>query len=80
MTGVLGPGGSSIGGILATLAFVNGRSVDWITRLVPGGWSIAVEMNFYLLVPWMFRRLRGVRDAIQLVFAALMAARPLPSP
>jgi peptidoglycan/LPS O-acetylase OafA/YrhL len=72
MTGGAGPGGSSIGGILATLAFVNGWSADWINRLVPGGWSIAVEMNFYLIVPWMFRRLRGVRDATQLAFAALM--------
>jgi peptidoglycan/LPS O-acetylase OafA/YrhL len=72
MTGGAGPGGSSLGGIVATLAFVNGWSVDWINRLVPGGWSIAVEMNFYLMVPWLFRKLRGVRDATQLAFAALI--------
>jgi peptidoglycan/LPS O-acetylase OafA/YrhL len=72
MTGGAGPGGSSWGGILATLAFVNGWSVDWINRLVPGGWSIAVEMNFYLMVPWLFRRLRGIRGAIRLAFAALI--------
>ena len=72
MTGGTASGGSSIGCILATLVFVNGWSVDWINRLVPGGWSIAVEMNFYLLVPWLFRKLRGVRDAIQLVLAALI--------
>jgi peptidoglycan/LPS O-acetylase OafA/YrhL len=51
---------------------VNGWSVDWINRLVPGGWSIAVEMNFYLMVPWLFGKLRGVRDATQLAFAALI--------
>lgn len=72
MTGGSGAGGSSLGCILTTLVFLNGWSVPWINRLVPGGWSIAVEMNFYLLVPWLFRKLRGLRDAAQLAFAALL--------
>ena len=72
--GGAGPGGATLGCILSTLTFSHGWNVDWINRLVPGGWSIAVEMNFYLLVPWLFRRLRGVRDAAQLAFAALIGA------
>ncbi len=73
VTGGKGPGGSSLGCILSTLTFTNGWSVDWINRLVPGGWSIAVEMNFYLLVPWLYRRFRNARNAAAAAFAALIA-------
>jgi peptidoglycan/LPS O-acetylase OafA/YrhL len=72
MTGGNGPGGSSLGCILSTLTFTNGWSVDWINKLVPGGWSIAVEMNFYLLVPWLYRRFRSAQGAATAAFVALI--------
>jgi peptidoglycan/LPS O-acetylase OafA/YrhL len=71
--GDLGSAQSSIGCILATLTFTNGWAVDWINRLVPGGWSIAVEMNFYLLVPWLFSRFRSGQQAMTAAFIALIA-------
>jgi peptidoglycan/LPS O-acetylase OafA/YrhL len=70
LTGGKGPGGSSLGCILSTSTFTHGWSVPWINRLVPGGWSIAVEMNFYLLVPLLFLR---IRSAGQAAVAALVA-------
>jgi peptidoglycan/LPS O-acetylase OafA/YrhL len=48
------PTGIHLGQILATLAFVHGWYPTSINSVVPGGWSIAVEMNFYLLLPVCF--------------------------
>jgi peptidoglycan/LPS O-acetylase OafA/YrhL len=48
------PHGISWPDVLATASFAHGWSPTWINSVVPGGWSIAVEMNFYLLVPFLF--------------------------
>ncbi|QEH36912.1 Acyltransferase family protein [Aquisphaera giovannonii] len=72
------PGGGraseSLGCFLSTLTFTNGWSPRWINRLVPGGWSIAVEMNFYLLVPFLFKVLKDLRLAAMGSFLALLGA------
>lgn len=58
------PPGLTLGSILSTLTFTNGWSPTWINQVVPGGWSIAVEMNFYLLVPFLHRRLKSPGTAV----------------
>jgi peptidoglycan/LPS O-acetylase OafA/YrhL len=63
-----------LGCVLTTLTFTNGWNGRWINRIVPGGWSIAVEMNFYLLVPFLFRVVRDRRAALIGTFAALGGA------
>ncbi len=50
--------------VLATASFAHGWSPTMINSVVPGGWSIAVEMNFYLLVPFLFRRLTNLRRCV----------------
>lgn len=40
--------------IVCTFLFVHGWTVDYINYLVPGGWTIGVEMSFYLLVPLLY--------------------------
>jgi peptidoglycan/LPS O-acetylase OafA/YrhL len=55
--------------ILTTLAFVNGWFPDAINTVVPGGWSIAVEMTFYLFVPVCFRFITSLARAIALTLA-----------
>lgn len=37
--------------VLSHLTFTHGLSPYWINTIVPGGWSVAVEMMFYLFVP-----------------------------
>ena len=37
-----------------TAFFMHGWHPETITSVVPGGWSIAVEMTFYLFVPYLF--------------------------
>ena len=50
--------------MLATVFFAHGWSPTTINSVVPGGWSIAVEMNFYLLVPSLFRWLTSLRRCV----------------
>jgi peptidoglycan/LPS O-acetylase OafA/YrhL len=59
------PGGPSVswGEIVATLTFANGFGPYWHNRVVPGGWSVVVEMYFYLLFPLLFRWVRSLEGA-----------------
>ncbi|WP_044511981.1 acyltransferase family protein [Hymenobacter sp. DG25B] len=78
--------GITLAGIIATITFTNGINPYWINSIVPGGWSIAVEMLFYLLVPVLFRVvttgkralwLLGVTLAGAVAFNVVLANRPL---
>jgi peptidoglycan/LPS O-acetylase OafA/YrhL len=56
------PDGISARDILLTLFFLHWSSVTAFNSVVPGGWSIAVEMQFYLLFPliiYILRRRNG---------------------
>jgi peptidoglycan/LPS O-acetylase OafA/YrhL len=50
--------------ILATLVFLHGWHPTSINSVVPGGWSIAVEMNFYLLLPLCFLWIDSLKRAV----------------
>lgn len=43
-----------------------------MTSLVPGGWSIGVEMLSYLMVPVLFRRLRTINHALFFFLASVV--------
>lgn len=56
------PDGVTTGDVLLTFLFLHWSSVTAFNSVVPGGWSIAVEMQFYLLFPLLillFRRPNG---------------------
>ncbi|MDR6935638.1 peptidoglycan/LPS O-acetylase OafA/YrhL [Luteibacter sp. 3190] len=55
-----------IGTVLGTLTFTNGWNPAWLlgaNDVVPGGWSIGVEMSFYIVFPLVFLALRSFRAA-----------------
>jgi peptidoglycan/LPS O-acetylase OafA/YrhL len=58
--------------VLLTATFLHGFHPETITSLVPGGWSIAVEMMFYLVAPLMFRYIRDLPRAVAFFIAALL--------
>ncbi|HNX68365.1 MAG TPA: acyltransferase [Candidatus Omnitrophota bacterium] len=60
--------------VLSTCLFVNGWNPDTINNVVPGGWSIAVEMNFYLLLPFFFKYVSSLKKSM-LLLALLMVFR-----
>ncbi len=56
------PDGISAKDVLLTALFLHWSSATALNSVVPGGWSIAVEMQFYLLFPlliYLFRRRNG---------------------
>jgi exopolysaccharide production protein ExoZ len=56
------PDGVTISDVVLTFLFLHWSSVTAFNSVVPGGWSIAVEMQFYLLFPlliFLFRRPNG---------------------
>ncbi|OAB48438.1 acyltransferase family protein [Paenibacillus antarcticus] len=63
----------SIGNIFGTLSFIgNGFSPYWINSLVPGGWSITVEMTFYLFVPLLFRLIKDLKKSVLFLGASFI--------
>jgi peptidoglycan/LPS O-acetylase OafA/YrhL len=62
---------SSIDFILNAL-FLHGWMPSSYTSIVPGGWSIAVEMNFYLIFPILFRYIRSLKQAAAAVMAGML--------
>jgi peptidoglycan/LPS O-acetylase OafA/YrhL len=60
--------------ILGTLSFTNGWNPAWLlgaNDVVPGGWSIGVEMSFYIVFPLVFLSLRNFPRALIALLALL---------
>jgi peptidoglycan/LPS O-acetylase OafA/YrhL len=63
--------------VVATVLFVNGWHYQSINLVVPGGWSVAVETNFYILLPVILRFATSLRRTIALVMAAIVLNKVL---
>lgn len=63
--------GVTLGNILSNLSFTHGFNPYWINSLVPGGWSIAVEMFFYCFVPLLFIKIKNIQQAYIFVLISL---------
>ena len=61
---VWAPNGITIKDIAVTFAFAHGWQPAQINAVVPGGWSVGVEMSFYLLMPVLFFTIRSLRRAL----------------
>ncbi len=57
-----------------TFAFLHGWHPATINKVVPGDWSIAVEVTFYLLVPWLFLWIKNLRMALWVLIAVVILA------
>ena len=49
--------------IFSNFTFLHGFNPYWINSLVPGGWSIAVEMTFYAIMPLLFFKIKNINQA-----------------
>jgi peptidoglycan/LPS O-acetylase OafA/YrhL len=63
------------GTLLSTLTFTNGLFPAWINRMPRGGWSVAIEMSFYLIMPFIFTRIRDTHTALRATLASIFLAR-----
>ncbi len=68
------PEGIHASQIIATFLFVHGWFPFAINSVVPGGWSIAVEANFYLFVPLCFVLINNVCRAFALAASLAFVA------
>jgi exopolysaccharide production protein ExoZ len=64
---------ASVSDILLTVALLHGFSAHAINLVVPGGWSIAAEVGFYVLFPLMVTRLKSARQRLWAAFAIYLA-------
>ena len=60
--------------VVLTGLFLNGWHPEYITSIVRGGWSIAVEMTFYVVFPALMRIVKGWRSGIVVFIAASILA------
>ncbi|HEY4146751.1 acyltransferase [Pinirhizobacter sp.] len=61
--------------VLGTLSFTNGWNPSWLlgaNDVVPGGWSIGVEMSFYLVFPLVFLALKDFPRAFGALLLCLL--------
>jgi peptidoglycan/LPS O-acetylase OafA/YrhL len=65
---------ASLRSILVTVLFINGAHPYTINSLVPGGWSITVEMTFYAVAPFLFRWIKSLNAALWLCIISLGAS------
>jgi exopolysaccharide production protein ExoZ len=74
------PDGVSVGDVVLTIFFLHLSSPTAFNSVVPGGWSIAIEMQFYLLFPLvirLFRQPNGLVVCYALIALTSMAASAL---
>ena len=67
----LAPAGAT--DVLLTAFLVHGFSAHAINLVVPGGWSIAAEVGFYVLFPLMVTRLKSVPQRLWAALAIYLA-------
>lgn len=64
------PNGISWTDVALAATFTNTLSPSAINSVVPGGWSVAVEMSFYLIFPFCMFIVRGWKSATVFIFAS----------
>lgn len=60
--------------ILTTVTFTNGFDPYYINSIVEGGWSIAIEMIFYAIIPLLFIFIKNIRIAFWSFIASIIFA------
>ncbi len=59
-------------GILMNISFTHGFSPTYMNSVVPGGWSIGLEMLFYAIVPALYLLLKNANRAVLFLSASLI--------
>lgn len=69
------PSGISWTDVALTTTFTHMLSPNAINSVVPGGWSVAVEMSFYLIFPLCMMMIRGWKSAVLFVIASYYSGK-----
>jgi peptidoglycan/LPS O-acetylase OafA/YrhL len=63
--------------ITAHALLLNGISPHWINSIVPGGWSVGAEVLFYMLCPFLFKKITSINRAMIFYFVALIVGQAI---
>lgn len=61
--------------VVLTFAFLHGLHPETINSVVPGGWSIAVEMMFYAIFPFLVTRVNTLKKCFYLFLISIAFVR-----
>ncbi len=50
--------------VVPQFLLINGFSPYWMSSVVPGGWSVGLEMSFYMLIPFLFTKIKNLNSAL----------------
>lgn len=59
--------------IVSNFLFLHAFNPYWITSVVPGGWSIGVEMTFYAVLPLVLARVKNLNQAFSFFIFSILA-------
>jgi peptidoglycan/LPS O-acetylase OafA/YrhL len=71
------PDGSSLFTLFLTVSFVSNWFISAHSAIVPGGWSIAAEMNMYCLLPWLEKRITNWRIGLLWLAGSMLVGAAL---
>lgn len=58
--------------IAGNFVFLHSLNPYWINSIVPGGWSVSIEVIFYALFPFIFERIKNVNHACAFIFLSIL--------
>jgi peptidoglycan/LPS O-acetylase OafA/YrhL len=64
--------GVTVAGVAANFLFLHGLYPYWLNTVVPGGWSVAAETFFYLLLPALFLKIKNGNQALNFFTFSLL--------
>jgi len=67
------------GAIVANLSFLHGLSPNWINAVIPGGWSVGVEVLFYLCFPLLLNNISSTSAALNATMLCIIIAKVVTS-
>ena len=62
----------NVNNLIANFTFTNGLYLPGINDIPPGGWSVGVEMLFYLSIPMLFKYIDSLRKSILLFVVTML--------
>ncbi len=68
------PNGLDLWHFFTTAFFLHGWTPSSINSVVPGGWSIAVEMTFYLCLPLLATHIKSIWASISMIFYSVLVS------
>jgi peptidoglycan/LPS O-acetylase OafA/YrhL len=69
------PDGLKFRHFILTALFMHGWFPDTINAIVPGGWSIATEMTFYLFIPVLFAKIKSIKTTLFVLLISIFFAK-----